>query len=182
MLRRAKPEVPAWEEMAVVGRVARAHGLRGQVIINPETDFPAERFRPGEEVWVWRQGQPERLRILAVRFFRERPIVSFVGVETIEEATAFAGVDLRVPVGRLARLPAGVFYRHDLIGCRVVTAVGEDIGTVIGLEGAFEASRLVVASGDRRILIPLVEDICTEIKPAEQRIVVAPPAGLLNLA
>ena len=39
-----------WDEMAVVGRIARAHGIRGQVIVNPETDFPDERFQPGAEL------------------------------------------------------------------------------------------------------------------------------------
>ena len=38
--------------MAVVGRIARAHGIRGQVIVNPETDFPEERFQPGAELFV----------------------------------------------------------------------------------------------------------------------------------
>ena len=43
--------------MAVVGRIARAHGIRGQVIVNLETDFPDERFQPGAELFVERGGQ-----------------------------------------------------------------------------------------------------------------------------
>ena len=43
-----------WDEMAVVGRIARAHGIRGQVIVNLETDFPEERFQPGAELFVER--------------------------------------------------------------------------------------------------------------------------------
>ena len=42
-----------WEAMALVGRIARAHGIRGQVIVNPETDFPDERFRPGDIGRPW---------------------------------------------------------------------------------------------------------------------------------
>ena len=42
--------------MALVGRIARAHGIRGQVIVNPETDFPDERFQPGAELFVQRRG------------------------------------------------------------------------------------------------------------------------------
>ena len=44
--------MPDWDVMAVVGRVARPHGIRGQVIVNPETDFPGERVQPGAELVV----------------------------------------------------------------------------------------------------------------------------------
>jgi 16S rRNA processing protein RimM len=41
-----------WDEMAAVGRIARAHGIRGQVIVSLDTDFPEERFRPGAELFI----------------------------------------------------------------------------------------------------------------------------------
>ena len=59
-----------WDEMAVVGRIARAHGLRGQVIVNLETDFPEERFQPGATLFalisILKQipAEPMRFRIL----------------------------------------------------------------------------------------------------------------------
>ena len=40
-----------WDEMVVVGRIARAHGIRGQVIVDPVTDFPDERFKPGSVLY-----------------------------------------------------------------------------------------------------------------------------------
>ena len=46
-----------WEDMALVGRIARPHGIRGQVIVNPETDFPEERFQPGAELFIERGGE-----------------------------------------------------------------------------------------------------------------------------
>ncbi len=48
--------------MAVVGRIARPHGIRGQVILNAETDFPEERFQPGSEVFIDRRGDVEPLQ------------------------------------------------------------------------------------------------------------------------
>jgi len=108
-----------WEEMALVGRVARAHGIHGQVIVNPETDFPAERFRPGAELFIERDGRVEGLRVTTARFHRERPVIGIDGIETMNDAETLAGYELRVPIDRLATLPPGTFYRHDLIGCRV---------------------------------------------------------------
>ena len=63
--------------MALVGRIARAHGLKGQVIVNLETDFPEARFQPGAELFVERGGQVEPLTVTTVRFHRERPAMTF---------------------------------------------------------------------------------------------------------
>ena len=167
--------------MAGVGRIARAHGIRGQVIVSLETDFPEERFRPGAELFVERNGAIQALTLTSVRFHRHRPVVGIAGVETMTEAEALAGRDLRVPVDRLAPLPGGTFYRHDLIGCRVETPTGELVGTVETVEGTLGGSRLVVAATCGEVLIPLVAAICTTIDPTAKRIVVDLPAGLLDL-
>jgi len=98
-----------WEEMALVGRVARAHGIHGQVIVNPETDFPAERFRPGAELFIERAGRVEGLRVTTARFHRERPVIGIDGIETMNDAETLAGYELRVPIDRLATLPPGTF-------------------------------------------------------------------------
>ena len=167
--------------MALVGRIARAHGLRGQMILNLETDFPEERFQPGAELFIEKNGRVEPLTITSVRFHRERPIVAVDGVETVDEAEALAGLELRVPIGRLAPLPPGMYYRHDLIGCRVETTAGAAIGVVSDVEGTLAGSRLVVDRGGREVLIPLAAEICPEIDPAGKRIVIDPPDGLVDL-
>jgi 16S rRNA processing protein RimM len=170
-----------WDDMAVVGTIARPHGIRGQVILNAETDFPEERFQPGHEVFVERRNNVEALTLTAVRFHRGRPIVGIAGVETIEGAQELSGLELRVPPAQLVPLPAGTFYRHDLAGCQVETVDGAAIGVVADVEGTLGASRLVVLSEGQEILIPLAADICTAIDAEHKRIVVDPPAGLLEL-
>jgi 16S rRNA processing protein RimM len=167
--------------MAVVGRIARAHGNRGQVIVDLATDFPDERFQPGAELFIARNGRVEALTLTAVRFQHDRPVMTIDGVDSMDDAEALAGYELRVPVERLAPLPDGTFYRHDLIGCRVVTADGREIGTVSDVDGTLNGSRLVVTGARGEILIPLAAEICTTIDPAAKRIVIAPPEGLLDL-
>src|SRR3954463_525881 len=110
--------MPDWDEMATVGRIARAHGLRGQGIVNLETDFPEERFQPGAELFVERGGQGEPLTITTGRVNPERPGVGWGGIDSIDDAGPLAGLEVRVPLNALAPLPQGAFYRHDLIGCR----------------------------------------------------------------
>jgi len=170
-----------WSEMAVVGRIARAHGHRGQVIVNLETDFPEERFQPGAELFVERGGRIEPLTVTTVRFHRERPVIGLRGVDSIADAEALAGLELRVPVNALAALPQGVFYRHDLIGCRVETTSGAQIGVVSDVEGSMAGSRLVIDGAAGEVLIPLAAEICREIDPAGKRIVIDPPDGLVDL-
>src|SRR5438132_8418323 len=83
-----------WDEMAVVGRIARAHGNRGQVIVNLETDFPEERFQAGGDLFIERGGHVERLRLASVRFQHDRPVIGIEGVESMDDAEALAGQEL----------------------------------------------------------------------------------------
>jgi 16S rRNA processing protein RimM len=167
--------------MAAVGRIARAHGHRGQVIVDLDTDFPEERFRPGAELFIQRAGAIEAVTLTTVRFHRDRPVVGIAGVDTMDGAEALAGQELRIPLDRLAPLPAGTFYRHDLVGCRVETTTGAPVGTVASVEGTLSGSRLVVAAPRGEVLIPLAAAICTLIDTDGKRIVVDPPEGLLDL-
>jgi 16S rRNA processing protein RimM len=171
----------SWDDMAVVGRIARAHGIRGQVIVNLETDFPGERFRPGAQLFVQRGGAVERLSVTTVRFQHDRPVIGVDGVDTMTDAEALAGLELRVPTDQLLPLPDGTFYHHDLIGCRVETTDGRPIGVVRAVEGPLSGSRLVVDGGRGEILIPLASQICVEVDMTARRIVVAAPEGLLDL-
>jgi 16S rRNA processing protein RimM len=132
-------------------------------------------------LFISRDGSVQVLTLTSVRFQRDRPVVGIAGVETMNQAEALAGQELRVPVDRLTRLPAGTFYRHDLIGCRVETSGGELIGTVSNVEGTMAGSRLVVAGASGELLIPLATAICTKIDPATKWIVIDPPDGLLDL-
>jgi 16S rRNA processing protein RimM len=170
-----------WDEMALVGRIARMHGIRGQVIVNVETDFPDIRFRPGAELFVSRGKAVDRITLTTVRFHAGRPVIGIAGIETANAAEELAGLELRVPPEQLVELPEGAFYRHDLVGCTVATDTGEPVGIVAAVEGSFEMSRLVVQAGDDEILIPFVATICTAVDAAAKRIVIAPPEGLLDL-
>jgi len=169
-----------WADMVVVGRIARAHGIRGQVIVDPDTDFPEERFQPGAELFIERGGRVEALRVTTSRFHGTRPIIGIEGVATMNDAETLAGRELRVPVEHLAALPADTFYRHDLIGCVVETRDGQKVGPVTDVEGSMTGSRLVVDGAAGEVLIPLVAAICTVVDPANRRIVIDPPEGLIE--
>jgi 16S rRNA processing protein RimM len=168
-------------DLLLVGRVARAHGNRGQVIVNPETDFPDERFKPGAVLLVGSGSDARSRQIRDVRFHQGRPILSLDGVETMDAAEALAGAELRVDASELAPLPAGTFYRHDLVGCEVSDVRGRSIGRVTAVHGPMERSCLVIDGSRGEVLIPLTAGICVEVDPRASRIVVDPPDGLIEL-
>jgi 16S rRNA processing protein RimM len=170
----------AWDDMLVVGRIARVHGLRGDVVVTPETDFPEERFREGAEVFVDRGAGPERLVIRSSRAHLGRPILGFEGIESVEAAEALGRGDLRVPEDAVAPLPEGVFHHHALVGCVVTTTSGEQVGTVARVEGSMASSLLVVDGPRGEVLVPFVSAICVAIDPAARRIVIDPPEGLVE--
>jgi 16S rRNA processing protein RimM len=167
--------------MALVGRIARTHGLRGHVIVNPETDFPDERFKVGSVVWL-RSGEGQRpLTISAVRFQQGRPVIAFDGLATIDEVEPLMGQELRVPEDSLQRLEAGQYYEHQLVGCMVETVAGAPVGAVAKVEGGVGGTRLVIDGPRGEIQIPFAVDICVNVDVPGKRIRIDPPDGLLEL-
>ena len=140
-----------------------------------------DRFRPGNVLYVRHGDRVDRLLIEDVRFHQHRPIVAFDEVATMTEAEQLASAELRVPLATLGRLPAGVFYHHELTGCRVETVEGEMVGSVSGVEGDGGVHRLVVAGESAEILVPLVDEICVRIDLSAAVITIDPPDGLLDL-
>jgi 16S rRNA processing protein RimM len=174
-------DTPRWEDLVVVARVARPHGLRGEVILNPETDFADERFSPGRRFFMLDGARMVEVVSRSVFFHRVRPVVGFEGIDSIEQADVLVGRELRIAPTDLLPLPDGMFYQHDLIGCRVETTDGADVGVVKKVDGSGNASRLVVEGASGEVLIPFAVDICPTIDPAGRRIVVDAPEGLFDL-
>ena len=169
------------EDLVLVGRIARTHGIRGDLLVNPETDFPEDRFVEGRVLQLEMPGRSEPVTIESVRFHQGRPLAGFAGVDTIEAAEALVGAELKVPEAEIPPLPAGTYYRHDLVGCEVTDTQGQAIGRVTSVDGPMERSRLVIAGPRGEVMVPMVGGICVSVDPAAKRIVVDPPAGLLDL-
>ena len=173
----------------LVGRIAKPHGLRGDVAINPDTDFAEDRFAVGARLLLTRRdvdpekhGAPvEDMTVEAMRFHKGRPIVRFRGLESIDAVEPLAGASLWIRAASRPPLPAGHYYHDALIGCDVETVAGERVGQVTRIDAFGSAPILVVHDGRSDVLIPLAETICIRIDPAARRIVIDPPEGLLDV-
>lgn len=148
-----------------VGRVAKAHGLRGEVIVSLSTDR-TERLDPGTVL----SSDAGDLTVVTAHPHQHRFIVQFDGVYSREAAEALHGVVLRAePLDD----PDALFV-HELIGMRVVDAAEVDLGVVESIEQNPASNLLVLESGG---LIPLR----FLVERRDDCLVVDPPAGILDL-
>ena len=172
-----------WDDAILIGVVARTHGNRGEVVVNPETDFPEERFHPGAQLMARaRDGGPSTLEVATMRMHQGRPVILFKGITSMNDAELLAGTELRVAEDAAAAelLEPGEYYHRDLIGCAVVTESGEEIGQVTAVDDDHGQTRLIVRSRRSEVMIPLADAICT-VDIAAKRITVRPPEGLLEV-
>jgi 16S rRNA processing protein RimM len=165
--------------MVLVGRLGRPHGLRGEVVILPETDFPELRFAEGATVFARMGTTVVALEIEQSRTHAGRPLVGFRGIETIEAVEALGRGDLKIPESALAPLPEGEYYWYQYIGAPVHTEAGELVGTVVRVEPNGGSGMLVVQRGQEEVQVPLTPAVCPVLRP--DLIVVRPPDGLLDL-
>lgn len=168
-------------ELLVVGRVQRPHGLSGEVSIEVATAFP-DRFTPGVCL-VWRRGGAEReLTLAAARPNGRRLLLRFEGVADVDEARALQGGELCVPEAEAFPAPEGFYYSHEIRGFFCEDASGLPLGRAAGLEQTAAGPMLTVETGPgREALVPFVHPIVVRVDREGRRIVLDPPAGLLEL-
>ena len=167
----------------VVGRIGKAHGLRGEVTVEVRTDDPDLRFAPGAVL----ETDPARrgpLTVASGRVQGGRLVLRFEGVEDRTAAEGLRNTMLIVEADP-DELPddPDEFYDHQLVGLRVVTVDGRDVGTVMEMLHLPTQDVFVVTRADgREALIPFVEEIVPDVDLDEQTVLVDPPEGLLELA
>ena len=112
-------------EFICIGKIHRAHGIKGDVVLDPMTDFP-ERIRRGKAVYAG-----DEHKLLTVSRVRQKAPFLLVGFKEIEDETAaaaFRNTYVYVKTADLPKLPEGEYYFHQLIGLEAVNMDGEHIG------------------------------------------------------
>lgn len=167
--------------MISIGRIVRPHGLAGSVVVAAETDFGETRFRRGATLWVTPvKGEPFSVKVGSSRPQGDRWVVQFEGRATIDDAEAWRDATVSVEEEALTPLATGQYYLHDLVGCTVQTAEGQVVGPVATVYTGAAQAVLGIDGPNGEVLVPVAQEICREIDIAARRIVIAPPAGLLE--
>ena len=165
--------------------MVRPHGIRGEVAVEVRTDDPGQRFAVGS---VLGTDPPAAgpLTVAAARWHSGRLLVTFTGIADRTAAEPLRGVWLTVDAGQVSP-PEGPdeFHDHQLVGLTVVTTAGEQVGVVTDVRHHGQDLLVIepVAGSERRgeVLVPFVATIAVDVDVAGGRMVIDPPAGLLDL-
>lgn len=168
----------------VVGRVARAHGVTGEVVVDIRTDDPDTRFAPGTTLRAKpSRGGPERDYVVhSAREHSGRLLVRLDGVADRNAAEALKGTVFLVDTADLPPIEdPDEFYDHQLEGLQVVTTTGTPVGSVAEVLHTAAGELLSVRNDKGEVLVPFVSAIVTSVSLADQTIEIDPPEGLLEL-
>lgn len=168
----------------VVGRVVKAHGITGEVVVDVRTDDPDARFAPGTSL----RGRPAKggaEREYTIESMREhggRLLVRLDGVADRNAADALRGTLFVVDSQELPPIDEpDEYYDHQLEGLQVRTVAGDAVGTVAEVLHTAAGELLAVRGAEREVLVPFVGAIVTSVSLADRLIEIDPPEGLLEL-
>jgi 16S rRNA processing protein RimM len=167
----------------VVGRISRPHGVRGELAVEVRTDDPELRLAVGA-VLATEPAAAGPLTVTAAHRHSGRLLVSFAGVSDRTEADALRGVLLVVDSAALEDVvDPDEFRDHQLIGLDVIGPGGEHVGEVTDVLHYGQDLLVIAGSGPRagtEIMVPFVAELVPEVDLAAGRLVIDPPAGLLD--
>ena len=160
-----------------VGKLHRAHGVQGEIIMEVLTDFP-ERLKTGDTLFVGTDHQPVRLK--SRRWHNQNLLVSFEGYLNPEAVSAFINQLVQVRADDRPPLPEGEYYHHQLLGLQVVDENGTQIGRLKQiLETGANDVYIVQPEQGKEILLPAIDSVLQSIDLAHGQIIVHLLPGLL---
>lgn len=166
--------------LLAVGRIGRAHGVRGEVSVDVRTDDPEVRFAPGASLVTDPEGAGP-LTVATVRTHADRLLVRFAGVDGRDAAEALRGVLLLVDSADIPPCDdPEEFHDHELIGLAAVTAEGAELGEVVDVEHHGQDLLVLRRATGGDALVPFVSAIVTDVDVPAGRLVLDPPPGLLE--
>jgi len=176
----------ATPEFAIVGRIRKAHGIRGEVVVEPITDAPDATFAPGRRVFAGTtDGDPARdgaeLTVKEAKPFKGGLIISFDAIADRTAAELWRDRYLLLPLNELEPPGAGEVYIHDLVGMHVVLVTGEALGDV---QEVYELPQGIVLdvrrTGGGTVMLPFSDRIVKLVSRETRTVHVDPPTGMLD--
>jgi 16S rRNA processing protein RimM len=165
-----------------VGKIVNTHGLRGEVRVLSQTDFPEKRYKKGSELAVFKPGGKEGIPVIVDkhRTHKTFDLLTFEGYPSIQDVESFKGAVLKVHEAHLGDLEEGEFYFHEIVDCEVQTVSGEVVGRVTEVLTPGANDVWVVKDGGKEFYIPYIDDVVKSIDKDKKLIIIEPMEGLLE--
>ena len=175
---------PTGKTQLRVGRLVKAHGLKGAIKLELYTDDPEGRFVPGATFTLQvPESSPWHGKPLTVREFKwmnSHPVAFFEGVDDRDAAEGLIRAILWIDEDiQASPVEQDAWFDHQLVGLDVVRD-GETVGKVARVDHLPAQDLLVVKVRDEEVLVPFVKAIVPEVDVAGGRVIVTPPAGLFE--
>lgn len=176
---------PSPDNLLLIGRVVRTHGLQGECKVIPETDNP-DRLRSLDRIWLGKT--PKIVRSYDIQSTRLQYskrgatiLMQFAGIHTVNDAKELGRPHVFAHVDDLPPLKPGEFFLHDLIGANVVTDEGESVGTLKDVwDTQGHALYLIERPGQKEAFIPVVPEFIVSTDVKNRCMVVRTVEGLLD--
>ena len=164
----------------LVATLRRPHGLKGEVLVSLETDFP-ERLQKGTRLYMSEEHIP--VTIASRRPHGDGLLLAFEELRGLEAVNPFRNVPLFVPVEDRPQLPDGEFYQHQLLGMQVVEEDVSLLGTLTEILSTGANDVYVVRPEEGgELLLPATTDVVRQVVLAEKRMVVHLLPGLREVS
>jgi 16S rRNA processing protein RimM len=178
------PDVPA-VVYVVVGRIRRAHGIRGELLVESLTGAPEVAFASGQRLFAGTaRGEPgtspPAVHVASAEPFQKGYRIRLAEVADRNAAEQWRGRVLMLPESELPPAPEGDVYLRDLVGFRVERENGDMIGNVTGWYELPQGLLLEVTREPGTVLLPYGDPFVKEVDIKARRLVYTPPEGLLD--
>jgi 16S rRNA processing protein RimM len=171
-----RPE-PTW---IAVGKIRKPFGLKGEISVEVFGDT-ADRFRPGQTLHLLLPQGRQRLTVANLRILPGKTLVSFQGIEGLDDVEGWRGRLFEVPAPELPDPEPGDYYYYQLMDLEVRDAEGRRLGTVRDIRSNASRALLTVEGEGRQHLIPFVGAIIDDVDLEAGVITLADVEGLLDL-
>ncbi len=168
-----------------VGRLVKAHGLKGALKLELYTDSPDQRFRAGQELELQVPETSEwfgkTVKVAELRFYNQSPVLFLEGIQDRSQAETLVKAILLIETD-LEQLPEDpeAWYDHQLVG--LTALVGEEVvGKVIRVDHLPAQDLLAIETFNGEVLVPFVKQIVPSVDIQKGQIVLTPPAGLFEI-
>jgi len=170
----------SFDDLFELGYVEKAHGLNGELVIFLDTDYP-ENYRNAESVFIIDNENLVPFFISEISVSGHKALVKFDDVNSREEAEGLKGTKVYLPLDLLPQLRENQFYYHEVYGFDVSDASVGIIGKVTTVYEMPGDDLLVVASGNKEILIPINDTFITKVDKTKKTIRTNLPSGFMEV-
>jgi 16S rRNA processing protein RimM len=169
------------DERVAIGKILRPKGLRGEVKVLPLSDI-ADRFESVSQVFIaLPDGEELHEEVIGSKAYNGFEYVRFANRESRESVEMLTGGMIQVLRSAVPELPGGVYYRFEILDTEVFTDDGRLLGTVVDILETGAHDVYVVQDGEREYMIPAHQEVVQTIDREQNKIVVHPLEGLLDL-